>query len=446
MLEALRIYIARKLLPKTLTLASVAAQVDDSPGWGNLTSSSHDYDQGTISKLYADSLTAFRKNPIALRIIGITTSFVIGDSIKISSPDPNLDKFIQTFWNHPKNRLALRLEPMCDELSRAGDLFPILFRNNQDGMSTIRFTTKDRIVKIDSEPNDWETELAFYEQNGTASNTWLSVHNPKAESQASVMLHYSVNRPLGALLGESDLTTMLPWLQRYSRMLEDRVRLHWAIRAFLWIVTVPAEKVKEKREQYKTPPESGSVVVKDPSESWEPVTPLLRGADAEPDLRAVRCMVDAGSGYPAHWRGEAGDANLATANAMQDPTEKHLLRRQQYFCHMLCDILYWACTRVAQIGKQVPLKTDDYSELFTINTPDLSRGNNESLSRAALGLARAFQSISEELPGPSTKLVRLMMKKVFHLVSLPIPSREPCSSFLLFWSPVRARRERPLFC
>jgi hypothetical protein len=122
-------------------------------------------------------------------------------------------------------------------------------------------------------------------------------------------------------------------------MLEDRVRLHWAIRAFLWIVTVPAEKVKEKREQYKTPPESGSVVVKDPSESWEPVTPLLRGADAEPDLRAVRCMVDAGSGYPAHWRGEAGDANLATANAMQDPMEKHLLRRQQYFCHMLCDIL-----------------------------------------------------------------------------------------------------------
>ena len=188
LLETLRIYIARKLLPKTLTLASVTAQVDDSPGWGNLTSSSHDYDQGTISKLYADSLTAFRKNPIALRIIGITTSFVIGDSIKISSPDPNLDKFIQTFWNHPKNRLALRLAPMCDELSRAGDLFPILFRNNQDGMSTIRFTTKDRIVKIDSEPNDWETELAFSEQNGTASNTWLSVHNPKAESQASAML------------------------------------------------------------------------------------------------------------------------------------------------------------------------------------------------------------------------------------------------------------------
>ena len=66
------------------------------------------------------------------------------------------------------------------------------------------------------------------------------------------MLHYAVNRPLGALLGESDLTTMLPWLQRYSRMLEDRVRLHWAMRAFLWMVTVPANKVREKQEQYRT--------------------------------------------------------------------------------------------------------------------------------------------------------------------------------------------------
>jgi hypothetical protein len=42
----------------------------------------------------------------------------------------------------------------------------------------------------------------------------------------------------------------------------------------------------------------------------------MHGADAEHDLRAVRGMVDADSGYPPHWRGEAADANLATATAM----------------------------------------------------------------------------------------------------------------------------------
>ena len=401
-------------------LATVSARVDDSAGWGDLTGRGHDHDQSTIEKIYADALTAWRKNPIAWRIVAITTDFVVGDSITISSPDKALNDFIQRFWNNPQNRMALRLEPMCDELSRAGDLFVALFRNDQDGMSYIRFVTKDQIKKIVSAENDWETELAYLETPIAAdSREWVSSHHPKAAKSPSIMLHYAVNRPLGALLGESDLTTMIPWLQRYSRMLEDRVRLHWAIRAFLWVVTVPPEKVREKREQYRTAPESGSVIVKDSSETWEPVTPLVRGADAAPDLQAVRGMIDAGAGYPAHWRGEAGDANLATATAMQDPTEKHLLRRQQYFCHILCDILHHAYQRAVQIGKEAQLDTSDYTKLFTVNVPDLSKWDNESLGRAARGLARAFQSISEELPGPSTKLSRLMMKMCFRFAGMP---------------------------
>ncbi len=32
----------------------------------------------------------------------------------------------------------------------------------------------------------------------------------------AVMLHYSVNKPIGALMGESDLTTIIPWLLRYQ--------------------------------------------------------------------------------------------------------------------------------------------------------------------------------------------------------------------------------------
>jgi hypothetical protein len=43
------------------------------------------------------------------------------------------------------------------------------------------------------------------------------------------MLHYAVNRPVGAVRGESDLAPILPWLRRYNRWLEDRVRLNAAI-------------------------------------------------------------------------------------------------------------------------------------------------------------------------------------------------------------------------
>jgi hypothetical protein len=127
---------------------------------------------------------------------------------------------------------------MCDELTRAGDLFVLLFRNPQDGMSYIRFVTKDRIRRIESAANDYETELAYEEVNLLGEATrWLSPQHPESPQEGAVMLHYAINRPLGALLGESDLTSMLPWLMRYSRMLEDRVRLHWAVRSFLcWLL------------------------------------------------------------------------------------------------------------------------------------------------------------------------------------------------------------------
>ena len=54
--------------------------------------------------------------------------------------------------------------------------------------------------------------------------------------------------------------------------------------------------------------------------------PIIRGADAAPDLKALRNMIDGGSGYPPHWRGETTDVNLATGQAMQEPAERHLAR------------------------------------------------------------------------------------------------------------------------
>ena len=92
-------------------------------------------------------------------------------------------------------------------------------------------------------------------------------------------------------------------------------------------------------------------IVKDEGEQWEVMTPNLQGADSAHDLKAVRGMIDAGSGFPAHYRGEAEDANLATATAMQAPTERRLLRRQKYFVFLLMDIVYNAYQRSQVIGK-----------------------------------------------------------------------------------------------
>jgi hypothetical protein len=412
--------------------AQVTSQVDDSPGWQNITPRRHERDYAEIQELYTDALTAWRKNPIAWRAISITSDYVIGSDFHIHSPLPELERFIQAFWNHPKNLLDLRLVPMCDELSRSGDLFAALFRDPAGGMSYLRLVTKDCIQRIVTEPDDWETEIEYHETPSSGGQVtrgqvtggqvtdlplqariWHSPNHPEAPQQPAILLHYAVNRPVGALMGESDLATMIPWLLRYSRMLEDRLRLHWAARAFLYLVTVPSNKVESKAEQYRAAPEAGSIIVKDETESWETMTPSLRGADASHDMKAVRNLIDAGSGFPPHWRGEGGDVNLATAEAMQGPPERHLAKRQQYFVYIIEDILYHAYQRAAGLGFYPALPTHDYAQLFSAEVPDVSLRDNTLLAQSARDMAQALSVLQQlKSSGAEAEFIKLAQELV----------------------------------
>ncbi len=238
------------------------------------------------------------------------------------------------------------------------------------------------------------------------------------------MMHYSVNRPMGALMGESDLTTIIPWLLRYSRMLEDRVRLHWAARAFLYLFTVPSNKVEAKSSQYSSAPESGSIVVKDETETWETITPSLRGADAEHDLKAVRQLIDAGSGFPPHWRGEGGDVNVATAEAMQAPPEKLLMKRQEYFVWCLQDILAQAFLRAVEIGAEAAITETDYSKMFTIESPDVSLRDNAQLATASSTIAMSFATLQNILLGKSPTMQRQASDQVFKFAGITLEDED----------------------
>jgi hypothetical protein len=401
---------------------SVTPNLATDDHWQTISGRRHDRSWSEIQELYTDALTAWRKNPMAWRVINTTVNYVVGNGIFLSSAIAEMDDFIKRFWQHRKNHMELRLVPMCEELSRSGDLFVLLFRNSIDGLSFIRFVTKDQIQKIETASNDWETELVYYEAPPAGEyqpRRWLSPDHPEAGMSDAVMLHYSVNKPMGALMGESDLTTIIPWLLRYSRMLEDRVRLHWAARAFLYLVTVPSNKVEAKSIQYGSAPESGSIVVKDESETWETITPSLRGADAGYDMKAVRNMIDAGSGFPPHWRGEGGDVNVATAEAMQAPPEKMLMKRQQYFVWLLEDILYQAFLRAVEIGAEAAIDETDYAQIFTVDSPDVSLRDNAQLASGAETLAQGFAILQNTLLGKSPTLHRLAADLVLKFAGEP---------------------------
>jgi len=385
---------------------------------------------------YRDALEAWRTNPYAKRIIDIITDYTVGDGISPMGPG-EIGRFVDTFWNHPQNRLDLRLPDLMDELSRSGDLFLALFRNSADGMSYVRAVPKSEIMEIVTAENDWERELAYIvtsdELRATSEErtselvtrnsslvtgkVFLSPSHPDAAAADAVMVHYAINRPVGALLGESELASILPALRWYGRMLEDRVRLNWAARAFLWFVTVPTGRVHAKAEQYAAPPEPGSIVVHDEGERWDMVAPNLRGLDAQHDLRALRQAISAGSGQPPHWHGDGGDLNRAVAGAMQDPALRRLRRRQRHLQHVIVDLCHVAYGRAYEAG--MARRRPERSAIL-VELPDISREDNESLALAAERLTAAFAGVLGALPGWSPTLAGQMLPLIFKFAGEPL--------------------------
>ncbi len=56
-----------------------------------------------------------------------------------------------------------RIPEWCDELCRAGEIFPVLFTNPQDRMSTVRCVPASIVERIEWREGDYEAELRYKE-------------------------------------------------------------------------------------------------------------------------------------------------------------------------------------------------------------------------------------------------------------------------------------------
>ena len=383
----------------------------------------NDRDWTEMQGQYSDALEAWRKHPQAKRIIDIITDHVLGDGLRPQATGM-MGRFISQFWEHRQNHMDMRLPAIVDELSRAGDVFPALFRNPGDGMSYVRLVPKSQILRIETAENDWETELAYYERQGPGEEPkrWLSPAHPDAAAEDAVMLHYAINRPVGALWGEGDLATVTPWLLRYSKMLEDRVRLNWAARVYYWFVKVAGNQVQATKAKYAAnPPNPGSIIVHSTEEEWDMKSPNLGAADAANDLQAIRMMIAVGAGQPPHWHGDSMDVNLATATAMERTAVRHLRRRQQEVAEMVVDLCYTAYVRAygAGVARKAPNR-----DLITVELPDLSRDDNVMLAGAGAQLAAAFSGLQAALSTPSRTLQERIVHLFFQFMGEPIDDRQ----------------------
>ena len=384
-----------------------AARADEDAGWDFLVSGSGPADR-TWSDLHqdlTDVLVAWRQNFIVRRITTITTGYVVGkDGIGVTSTRRNVERFAQAFLKHKENRVRSRLSAWSDEIVRSGELFVALSAPDLKGMSYIRVIPASCIRQVRTDPSDYERPTSFEElvPGEVEPKIWKSKNT--GNPGEPILLHYPFNRVVGATRGEGDLGPVLPLAQRYTAWLKERVRTN-TIRNRLAVADVLIEddsKVEEKRRQYEAnPPTDASIFVHGKGEQISFPAASIQAWDAEPDGRAQRLAISAGSNYPLHFFGEGGSATRTTAKEMGGPTHAFLQMRQADLGEALADLVETAYRRAAALGFERLPADDDLGLVYS--APDVSEADNLAFARAgarvvqAFGQMRKFGWITDEL-------------------------------------------------
>ncbi len=386
-------------------------------------------------KVLDDALDAWRFNPLARRIVGLTSQYVIGSGVELSSKHEGTLRFLRQWWDHPLNHMSTRMVEMSDELSRSGNLF-ILLSTDAAGMSYVRLVPASDIDHIDAAPNDVEQPLRFWpkatNENPDPEPWWaytpyvdsFDETEPGSPVFRPVMLHYAVNRPAGGQWGESDLAPVLKWLQRYSGWLEDRARLNRYRNSFLFVVksrfSSEADRATRQAALAATPPTPGSILVCDESESWEVLSAKLESSDANQDGLALKKLIAAGVGLPLHFLSEPESSTRTTAEAAGGPTFRYFEQRQEFFLWLVGDLARAVVQRRARVDRKVkpPSSSPRKGEGIEVVGSDISARDNVSLSMAAVNTMTVIQSMRERGLIDDTEALRLVYKAMGETVDL----------------------------
>jgi len=382
--------------------AAVTVRVDDSRGWDALEPGPADRPWSERADDLEDALEAWRKNFLVRRIVTLTRSYVVGNGMVISSKVPDVDAFLHQFWSHRQNRMPSRLGPICDELTRAGEIFPTLHTNRVDGMSYIRLIPASRIRTLETADNDYEVELRYGEMRDDSTDVkwWIGPGHRHAYGRARggpggtlkpLMLHYTVNKPIGATRGEGDLGPVLPWALRYSEWLKDRVRLNRqrTRQGILDVKIADDSVVEQKRQQLRTsnPIEHG-IYVHGPGEEIVMHGLNIRANDAAEDGKLLRLANATGANVALHYLGEGESVNYATAKEMGEPTSRFFTERQNELQAIILDIVTAAYRRKVSLGLAAMPPEDDLQ--IVISATEVARADNQSLATAAHSIAQAL--------------------------------------------------------
>ena len=128
-------------------------------GSQSFSSQARDRDAYNRQEVLQDSLQAWRFNPLARRIVELTTQYATGGGLTAVCPHQPTQSFLDQFWGHRLNCMDKRVGEFSDELCWRQLVFAAQQRPERNELMRVLPSTD--ILKIESSENDIEQEWRF---------------------------------------------------------------------------------------------------------------------------------------------------------------------------------------------------------------------------------------------------------------------------------------------
>jgi hypothetical protein len=193
-----------------------------------------------------------------------------------------------------------------------------------------------------------------------------------------------INEPRGVpeLLS---LLTRLRWEDDILRASVKRVKS--GIRWFWQVIGsgMSEPELKAKQQEFEHAPADGSVLYTNEKTEWKSLHPDLGAYETTAFQRGLRASIAGGAGHPLHWHGDGGDANLATATAMDGPAFRQMQRFQGELIEIFTDLVTEVTRRMSAAGRVRAISETELMSLSwdfglpAIDSRDYERGTRSVL-------------------------------------------------------------------
>jgi len=354
----------------------------------------------------------YDRNPFAKRLINLTKVFVMGDGMRPQAEDPDVQAWLDAFWDDPVNDLDINLPGYVAELAVFGEQLYQTTVNPIDGSVRLWYIDPSEIDQViyagaagaeRAVAMPLEIKLKDYYPGGErAANLTLEAIRPDEDPSSPSFgklvgnaFYFAVNKVKRAARGRSDIFALADWLDGYEQSLFaglDRVEL---LNSFIWDITLKGmtqAEIDDWLKKYGTRPRPGSLRAHNENVEWKAASPELGSYETANFSRLFKNHILGGAGFPESWFAEGGETNLATAVEQGGPTFKTLKERQRFVKNMAWTICSYAIDQGTLRGSLNPSADRN----FEIVAPELEVRDTQKVASAMQTAATALSLAQQE--------------------------------------------------